>query len=185
METTLKQILEERDIQPAWVAHEAGISRGEMRRLMNGRAEPTLDTARQISRVLGLGFYELWPAEEAANRKASTGRMFLKILYTLYNYAQYPVILVITFLMIRYSTGYSTHPGVHVAMSTALIDVLTLRNLRRWNIFNLGSVLILNVFGAYIILRGGDPLELKVAGWYVLSGLLIALTNVMYRKKAV
>ena len=96
----------------------------------------------------------------------------------LYNYLQYPVVLVITFLMIRYSFGYSTHPGVHVAIATYLIDVLTLRIVRRWNLFNIGSVMILNLFGAYIILRGGGPLELKVAGWYVLGGLLIAFTNI-------
>ena len=101
-----------------------------------------------------------------------------RILYGLYNYVQYPVILIITFLMIRYSAGYSTHPGVHVAMATGVIDVLTLRIARRWNLINLGCVAILNVFGAYIILHGSDPLELKVAGWYDLCALLIGLTNI-------
>lgn len=98
--------------------------------------------------------------------------------YGLYNYTQYPVILIITFLMIRYSSGYSTHPGVHVALATGVIDVLTLRIARRWNLINIGCVAVLNVFGAYIILHGSDPLELKVAGWYDLCALLLGLTNI-------
>lgn len=109
-------------------------------------------------------------------------RVYAKGLYTLYNYIQYPAILLVTFLMIRNSLGYSTHPGAHVAVATALIDVLTLRIARRWNLINIGCVLVLNAFGAFVILHGSDALELKVSGWYVLCALLIALTNV-YPKK--
>ena len=97
--------------------------------------------------------------------------------YPLYNHVQFPAILLITFLMIRYSFGYSTHPGVHVFLSTMLIDVLLLRMWRRWNWINLGSAVILNGFGAFVVLHGTDALELKVAGWYVLCALLVVLTN--------
>ena len=80
--------------------------------------------------------------------------------------------------MIRYSFGYSTHPGVHVAISTALIDVLMLRMAKRWNIVNIATAVVLNFFALFVILFGGDLLELKVAGWYVLCALLITLTNI-------
>lgn len=45
----------------------------------------------------------------------------------------------------RYSYGYSTHPGSHVAVATTLIDAVLLRMCRRWNIMNIGSVVVLNV----------------------------------------
>jgi|GEM_PF-3269595 len=181
METNLKQILLERNLTPNTVADEAGISHSAMRALMKGRCEPKLSTARAISEVLGASFYDLWPPDELKKYKSGARAAFSGVGYRLYNYLQYPFVLIVTFLMIRYSSGYSTHPGVHVAIATCLIDVLTLRIIKRWNLFNVGSAVILNVFGAYIILRGGDPLELKVAGWYVLGGLLIAFTNMSRR----
>lgn len=103
--------------------------------------------------------------------------------YRIYNYLQFPVILAITFLMIRYSFGYSTHPGVHVFISTVLIDVVLIRMWKRWNWINLGSAFILNAFGLFAILFGTDALELKVAGWYVLCALLVVLTNMDPRRK--
>lgn len=178
METNLKRILAERGLQLDSIAKEVGISRSAMRALANGRCDPTLRTAWAISSVLNMSFFDVWPSEEFQKRELRKKNIRSRFVYSLYNYLQYPVILIITFLMIRYSFGYSTHPGVHVAIATCLIDVLTLRIVRRWNLFNIGSVMILNIFGAYIILRGGDPLELKVAGWYVLGGLLIAFTNI-------
>lgn len=98
--------------------------------------------------------------------------------YRLFNYLQFPVILAVTFLFIRYSYGYSTHPGAHVAVSTALIDAVLIRMWKRWNIMNIGSVVVLNVFAAGVILFGSDPLELKVSSWYVLCALFITLTNI-------
>lgn len=102
--------------------------------------------------------------------------------YRLYNYGQFPVILFVTLAMIRYSFGYSTHPGVHVAISTALIDVLMLRMANRWNIVNIGCAVVLNFFALFVILFGTDLLELKVAGWYVLCSLLITLTNINIKR---
>ena len=98
--------------------------------------------------------------------------------YRLFNYGQFPVILVVTFAMIRYSSGYSTHPGVQLAVSTGLIDVLMLRMSRRWNIVNIGAVVVLNFLALSVIRFGNDTMEQKVAEWYVFCALLITLTNI-------
>jgi putative transcriptional regulator len=64
VETRLKQIMRERGLKQAWVAQQAGISPAQLSLLANGKGEPTLRTARAISRVLGVSIEELWPAED-------------------------------------------------------------------------------------------------------------------------
>lgn len=61
--TPLKRLLFERGIKQEWLAQQTGLPANTISRIVNGRSEPTLRTARAIARVLGVSIEELWPED--------------------------------------------------------------------------------------------------------------------------
>jgi putative transcriptional regulator len=68
MESRLKEIAHSRGIKQKWVEEQAGISHSAMSALWTGKSEPTLKSARAISKVLGVSIDEIWPDEKAPGR---------------------------------------------------------------------------------------------------------------------
>ncbi|KPV42036.1 helix-turn-helix transcriptional regulator [Alicyclobacillus ferrooxydans] len=68
MESKLKDILKSRGIKQKWLEEQTGISHAAMSSLCNHKSEPTLKSARAISKALGVPIEEIWPDDEEKAR---------------------------------------------------------------------------------------------------------------------
>ena len=71
--------------------------------------------------------------------------------------------------------GYTTHPGLHLAGATVLMDLMTWRRIRRLTLPLLALVVVMNVIALVVILVGHDPAELWLSGVYGLYAILLLL----------
>ncbi|KPV41585.1 hypothetical protein [Alicyclobacillus ferrooxydans] len=71
--------------------------------------------------------------------------------------------------------GYITHPGLHLAGATVLLDLITWRRIRRLTIPLLILVVVMNLIAFVVILVGRDPAELWLSGVYGLYAILLLL----------
>ena len=70
---------------------------------------------------------------------------------------------------------YTSHPGVHLAGATVLIDLIAWRRLRPFTLPLLSLVVVMNVTALVVILVGHDAAELWLAGVYGLYGIVLLL----------
>lgn len=85
-------------------------------------------------------------------------------------------LLVIALLLAALLTGFTTHPGLHVAGVTVLLDLIVWKREHLHHTRQLILLGLLNVFAIFVIAFGSDSVELWVTGFYgIYSILLVAI----------
>ena len=87
--------------------------------------------------------------------------------------ARLEALLLVALLLTLLLAQFATHPGLHVAGVTVLLDVLIWRRESLRSIFHLGLMVVLNLVALLVIAFGNDPVELWLTAFYGMYAILL------------
>lgn len=82
-------------------------------------------------------------------------------------------LLVVALLMATVLTGFTTHPGLHVAGVTALLDLMVWKREHLQHSRQLVWLGLLNLLAVLVIAFGSDAVELWLTGFYGIYTILL------------